>query len=1401
MRTNAFGDIELGNRSQRRPKYIRVGDFTDTSKVLHMMKTDWELQEVPNLIVSIIGGGNSFQINTNLHAELEQGLRKIATKTRSWIITGGTDAGVMKFVGTALKDESDENVRLLGICTWGVISGREVLVNKGGRASYPPEGHNLVTEDIALEKNHTHFILVDGGKVRQFRQEMFFRSMLEQKIMKWQIDSAAKGNANVYAGDSATTGDKHFAPAIQIVIGGGQNTIKQVLLALNSHKDNPSNLIMPVVVVKGSGRAADILAHAYTLNLSEWDTHTGAGAKEDKTLKTYTQTLMPGMSDSEQRRVISDTKMCMHMKDYITIYDPNKDGDFDEAVLLALMKVNNHKEDKHSFSIPQLKLAMSWNRAHIAQKYIFADNIKISQNLFVEDMMMDALTEGKHEFVKLLVDNCFNMEMFLKPGKLSELYDKTFPKLETITKKLFYPKDWKSDACDKGLELKDVHYGLRKLLEMDVVPHYEKNGELEVFNELFIWAVCSNFHELALYLWSQDDESLAKALVARKLSICLASKYNKYQKEEVANCFISNAEDFGQLALQLLDECASKDELKTMKLLKYPLKRWGNQDCMSLAAASQLEEFIAHYACQKVLSERWRGGISFFKSNETLQVWLGIILFPLILYYVEINEAKSQYNDGNKMMAIKRWWHKSKLKLSNFYAAPVTKFWLNFICYLIFLLLFCNFVTKKLQDRPSTVEWIVLVFLVSLGTEEIRQVCQVPNCINYKHKVKVWWSMHWNKSDLVGVVVFFLAFALRFGPSLTLKKVAHIVYAFDIMVWIVRLLDICAISKILGPYVLMVQKMTVDVMNFLIILSVFLLSYGIARYAILLPQDDFSWSSFRHMITIPYFEMYSEVFFETTAKQNETLFGTRYGEDSSYSQPIVLFILAVYLILTNILLFNLLIAIFNNTYNTVQTNSERIWRFQRYYLVDEYYGKPAFPIPFILINHFEMLIMWLISKCKDRNKSNTYKNGGKDESVYELLRLETKSRFCCLEKREKRILKNPDEKLDYIRTRVEKGKERLKKTEDELVAIKETLIHSTKLINICLKRIENKPLAAKKVVTRLSSNRDRTNSNAMLTKQMQKLLTKAMDQTDGERVNKPNSPCTPSAPKEESSHNIFTRQSLTSLNEEESNERCHVLSRCSRYPCSEIKRVTVDDRFVSWKVPLLDYEPQWYIAPNVLPGLPEVDGEFDKVDHAVGLPLNPVGRTGLTGRGLLRSYGPNHITEAIFTRFKDSVDPGNDRPQMEVLVIERDIEEFYLPSDMVTESNKPIDQLPRILRELFNSRTLRDHQVSDKRIFSTMAALNAVIRNRIEVFRGYLDDQRNTDNAWIETSVYNYMSDDRGNSFTAFFIPEEKAQKLHLKWVDMNENTPLMNDRIAYLEFVAKIHGADFSENDDYCFP
>lgn len=35
-----------------------------------------------------------------------------------------------------------------------------------------------------------------------------------------------------------------------------------------------------------------------------------------------------------------------------------------------------------------------------------------------------------------------------------------------------------------------------------------------------------------------------------------------------------------------------------------------------------------------------------------------------------------------------------------------------------------------------------------------------------------------------------------------------------------------------------------------------------------------------------------------------------------------------------------------------------------------------------------------------------------------------------------------------------------------------------------------------------------------------------------------------------------------------------------------------------------------------------------------GRPLNPLGRTGLKGRGLLGRWGPNHAADPIVTRWK-----------------------------------------------------------------------------------------------------------------------------------------------------------------------
>nr|CAI5854490.1 unnamed protein product [Callosobruchus analis] len=54
----------------------------------------------------------------------------------------------------------------------------------------------------------------------------------------------------------------------------------------------------------------------------------------------------------------------------------------------------------------------------------------------------------------------------------------------------------------------------------------------------------------------------------------------------------------------------------------------------------------------------------------------------------------------------------------------------------------------------------------------------------------------------------------------------------------------------------------------------------------------------------------------------------------------------------------------------------------------------------------------------------------------------------------------------------------------------------------------------------------------------------------------------------------------------------------------------------------------------------ELDGKVNRKSHigiyqvVDGRPLNPEGRTGLIGRGVLGKWGPNHAADPIVTRWK-----------------------------------------------------------------------------------------------------------------------------------------------------------------------
>ena len=120
-------------------------------------------------------------------------------------------------------------------------------------------------------------------------------------------------------------------------------------------------------------------------------------------------------------------------------------------------------------------------------------------------------------------------------------------------------------------------------------------------------------------------------------------------------------------------------------------------------------------------------------------------------------------------------------------------------------------------------------------------------------------------------------------------------------------------------------------------------------------------------------------------------------------------------------------------------------------------------------------------------------------------------------------------------------------------------------------------------------------------------------------------------------------------------------SKCrGAYPGASIARAVVPDDKVSWATAWSEYNPVLYTASTVAAGPVWADKDFladsaaasatkfNSVDGKVdrrsfegeyhldthGVPKNPLGRTGMRGRGLLGRWGPNHAADPIVTRYE-----------------------------------------------------------------------------------------------------------------------------------------------------------------------
>uniref|UniRef100_A0A3B5MWS7 ADP-ribose pyrophosphatase, mitochondrial n=1 Tax=Xiphophorus couchianus TaxID=32473 RepID=A0A3B5MWS7_9TELE len=259
----------------------------------------------------------------------------------------------------------------------------------------------------------------------------------------------------------------------------------------------------------------------------------------------------------------------------------------------------------------------------------------------------------------------------------------------------------------------------------------------------------------------------------------------------------------------------------------------------------------------------------------------------------------------------------------------------------------------------------------------------------------------------------------------------------------------------------------------------------------------------------------------------------------------------------------------------------------------------------------------------------------------------------------------------------------------------------------------------------------------------------------------------------------------------------HVKSRCPQYPESTIKRFTVPEDKVDWDEKWPQYSPVSHTAPAVLnkpiwadPDIGSFSPNFNAVDGLVdrssfegqykvenGKPLNPRGRTGLTGRGLLGRWGPNHAADPIVTRWKVDASgakihhSASKKPILQFVSIKRrDCGEWAIPGGMVDPGEQVSLTLQReFSEEALNSLSLKQSEKEDihKRIQKLFGS----------VYKGYVDDPRNTDNAWMETVAVNFHDE----------LPLQAGDDAgQVQWVDVDSSFSLYASHSHFLELVAR---------------
>ncbi|KHJ40963.1 hypothetical protein D918_08970 [Trichuris suis] len=558
--TDAYGTLKFhGVARPWKSLYLRLDYTVDPNDIWQLLVHVWGL-EPPKLVITIYGGGNDFDLSPALWQEFKNGLLRVANNTSVWVITSGIRVGVAKHVAAAFGEvmprRKKANFALIGIAPWGLIRRAEKLIGSNKCLNYYPFSSQR-SRFVSLCEGHNCFLLVDDGTLGRSGAEIAVRRKFEAFLTQKTMNNSSR-----------------LMPIVLLMLGGGR-------LAMHAATDCVHAAIpVPVVVCKNSGRAADVLAYAIE---HQFEAKQNEEQFKSQLLKRIEETLE---TNSEEAAKWTDNvlKCVISNGHLLTIFDGLSVGNAEEQLDCKIL--NALLQGRSSSQVDRLSLLLAWNREDMVREML-ERGVEWEESA-LDSVMMQALMHDRVDFVQLLLANGVAIDAFLTPERLEELYNtdkgppntlstlmqdvmtdgikgKTYslPDIGLLIEKLmgggyrstYRRREFRSryKQCLKGFLKKSQ--GMYCCDEVGK-PRFPRRRETVIctdrvgsyffenpFNDLFLWAVLTNRLNMAVCMWRQGDEPLAKALVGYKLFKSMAKEAKEDALEvEICDRLKSNSE-------------------------------------------------------------------------------------------------------------------------------------------------------------------------------------------------------------------------------------------------------------------------------------------------------------------------------------------------------------------------------------------------------------------------------------------------------------------------------------------------------------------------------------------------------------------------------------------------------------------------------------------------------------------------------------------------------------------------------------------------------------------------------------------------------------------------------------------------------------------------------------------